>query len=469
MLLLLPCVLIAICSRPVLGRQPPRPDKTAKTAASRSSEGLREQLGRWVRRLDDSRFGVRNRSTTKLIEAGKPAVEPVLEAVRTGNLEVSTRGVYVLRELAYGSDLGAQKRSLDALREIARSFDKPLAARRARKAIAGFDKAREQKAIQKLTRLGASIESCGPTRFGGPAPGHLEVEIGPDWKGDRQDLNLLAWIQNLKKITLAGPQVTDAWIETIGARSGLHYLVIKNAQITDEALRTVGQIKTLVYVDLMYTPVTNDGLAYLEEMKSVRMIRCFGTKITQKAAQQLAAKLGQAEVQHKMGGFLGVRCEPAPEPCRVILVTPGSGADRGGIRRKDIITQFDGQPVPTFDALERLIARKRVGDTVKIQVRRGGQAMAPEISRQPDKPLGLEGSSTPIGVNVDGVKPGGAAAEAKIRPGDLILALDRRRISSVAQLQDQYARQDPGWTGRCLVLRNSQTKNMQVTLGQWNE
>ncbi|MFO7907267.1 MAG: PDZ domain-containing protein [Pirellulaceae bacterium] len=387
----------------------------ASASNGESGPREREQVGQWIQQLNDQRFDVRSRGTKKLIEAGEAAVKPVLEAVETGNLEVSTRGVYVLRRLAYGSDLAARERSLAALREIARLADKPAPARVAREAIAGFDKARERQTLRELERLGASIDNQRPTPFA--AEGRLEIEIGPAWKGELKDVKRLVWVRDLWKLTLAGPQVIDSWVEIVKDLPQVKYLVIKNAKITDAALTTVGQVKTLGYLDLMYTPVTNAGLEHLRDMKSIQMIRCFGTKITREAARGLAAERGDVEVKHKMGGFLGVRCQPAPEPCRVILVTPGSAADQGGINRKDIITRFDGHPVASFDELEQLIARNEVGDTVEIQVLRGGKALDRPLSRPSEKPLGIEGTPTAIGINVEKVESGSAAAEASVRTG----------------------------------------------------
>ncbi|MFW6169000.1 MAG: PDZ domain-containing protein [Planctomycetota bacterium] len=426
-----------------------------------------EPVERWIKQLNDQRFDVRSRGTNKLIEAGEAAVKPVLEAVKAGNLEVSTRGVYVLRRLAYSSNSAARERSLEALREIAGFAGKPATARVAREAIAGFDKAREQQALRALKRLGASIETHRPTPFA--AQGQLEIEIGPGWKGELKDVKRLAWVRDLWKVTFAGSQVTDPWVESIKDLPQVKYLVIKNAKITDAALLSIGQIETLAYLDLMYSPVTDAGFEHLKDMKSIQMIRCFGTKITREAAREMARAMENAEIKHKMGGFLGVRCQPAPEPCRVILVTPGSAADQGGISRKDIITQFAGTPVPSFDELERLIARNGVGDKIEIEVLRGGQALNPRLSRPPEKPLGIEGTSTTIGVNVDQVTRGSAAAEATVRKGDLIVALDGQRISSLAQLHRHYKEKDADWSGRLFILRDAQRKTMKVALGQWNE
>lgn len=425
-----------------------------------------EQLELWIEQLNDDRFGVRTRATNKLIEAGAAVVEPVSKLVETGNLEVATRAVYVLQKLAYSEDLEVQERSLQALRAIADS-GKPAPARLAREAIVGLGDIRQQRAAKALTRLGASIAHYGPARFA--VKRQLEVEIGPDWTGAVKDLKRLVWLRDLRKLTFVGPQVTNAWIASIRELEGVSYLIIKDAQITDDALRDIGEMKTLVYLDLMYTPVTDAGLEHLRAVKSLRMIRCFGTKITREAAERLDAELAQVEVQHKVGAFLGVRCQPPPGTCKVVQVTPGSGAEKAGIKPRDIIVRFDDNPVPSFDDLERLIARNKVGDTVEIEVVRGGRMLARQVSNQRQQPLGIEGKPVPIGIEVKQVKAGGVGAIAGIRAGDWILAVNDQRITSMDQLRKQYEASDPDQSQRWKTLRDTDARTTKVTFGEWNE
>lgn len=56
----------------------------------------------------------------------------------------------------------------------------------------------------------------------------------------------------------------------------------------------------------------------------------------------------------------------------VVQVLPDTPAAVGGLRNGDVITAIDDQPVSTAEQLQRLVERSQVGQTLKIQVQRGG-------------------------------------------------------------------------------------------------
>jgi Do/DeqQ family serine protease len=53
-------------------------------------------------------------------------------------------------------------------------------------------------------------------------------------------------------------------------------------------------------------------------------------------------------------------------------VTPGKAADQAGIKRGDIITEFQGQRIETSDQFRNLVSRTAPGTTVKVKVWREG-------------------------------------------------------------------------------------------------
>ena len=60
---------------------------------------------------------------------------------------------------------------------------------------------------------------------------------------------------------------------------------------------------------------------------------------------------------------------------RIIIVQKDSPADRAGIKVGDVITSFDGTPIPDKETLSRLMSAKRWGDSASVGVRRGDQAL----------------------------------------------------------------------------------------------
>ena len=83
--------------------------------------------------------------------------------------------------------------------------------------------------------------------------------------------------------------------------------------------------------------------------------------------------------------------------------------------------------------------------------------LTPEIASQ----LGL---SVQQGVLVYAVTPGTPAAQAGIRPGDVLTAMNGQPLASTGDLQAQLRQLDPGQTVTLTVVRGSQTLSIKVTL-----
>jgi Do/DeqQ family serine protease len=147
----------------------------------------------------------------------------------------------------------------------------------------------------------------------------------------------------------------------------------------------------------------------------------------------------------------------------VASVESGGPAERAGVQQGDVITAINGRPVNDSNELRNEIASLAPGSRVTLSVLRDGRERQVEttLAQLPDKgrasndpqtpgehgrlgmsvePLTPElanhlGSKARIGLVVDDVTAGGPAADAGIRSGDIIRQVNRRPVSSAADLQ----------------------------------
>jgi S1-C subfamily serine protease len=66
----------------------------------------------------------------------------------------------------------------------------------------------------------------------------------------------------------------------------------------------------------------------------------------------------------------------------VISVAPGSPAVSAGLREGDIVIGLNDQPVPSIDALHKLLTGDRIGHRLRLMVVRGGEKISLEITPQ---------------------------------------------------------------------------------------
>lgn len=156
---------------------------------------------------------------------------------------------------------------------------------------------------------------------------------------------------------------------------------------------------------------------------------------------------------------------PAARGAIVTSVNTGGPADRAGIKRGDVITAVNNQPIIDNNSLRNTVAAMPPGSNVTLTVLRNGrdQSVPVSLAELPDRPReegeetsGNEGGTgnekygltlqvytaaaanrygldpNDQGLLVTNVNPTGSAATAGIRQGDLIQEVNRRPVRNVA-------------------------------------
>jgi serine protease Do len=153
---------------------------------------------------------------------------------------------------------------------------------------------------------------------------------------------------------------------------------------------------------------------------------------------------------------------PGQKGVRVTEVFPGRAAERAGLQVGDILHAFDGEPIEATrveDAtvFEKMIQRRKIGDTVKLSGVRAGQPLelavvleppmkaAVELPRHKDEHFELtirdlsfddrtakQVGDAISGVFVERVEPAGWASLAKLALDDVIVSIDGTPTPDVA-------------------------------------
>ena len=173
------------------------------------------------------------------------------------------------------------------------------------------------------------------------------------------------------------------------------------------------------------------------------------------------AKLG-VTVQEVGQAFADSFNLESPEGALVANVERGGPADKAGLKSGDVIRSLNGQPIIASGDLPGMLSVAQPGQKVKLDVWRNGKMVGIEAvlgdasakssgnareevaSADPGSKLGLAlrplepNERRQSGLNAGLVieDAGGAAARAGIEPGDVLLSVNGRPVSTVDQVRD---------------------------------
>jgi serine protease Do len=176
----------------------------------------------------------------------------------------------------------------------------------------------------------------------------------------------------------------------------------------------------------------------------------------------------------------------------VVQVEPGSPAEKAGLQVGDVILGYNGKPIEEGNVLPRLVGATKPGEQAKLDIWRKGErrsltatvgempsasertakARPPaqgtpsglglavrELSPEERKKLGIE-----FGVVVMDVSQG-PAARTPIRRGDVIVAVNQTRFSSIEEFTKLIEAQKKGSTVALLVRRGEGAIYVPVEVG----
>jgi Do/DeqQ family serine protease len=188
-------------------------------------------------------------------------------------------------------------------------------------------------------------------------------------------------------------------------------------------------------------------------------------------------------------GYMGVTIQPVTEDLArsfglkqskgalVNDILKGGPAEKAGVRQGDVIIAFNGSDVKDPSHLQRLVAEAGIAKAVKLKVFREGKDLelsmtlssadaAPKQQRIPgDDNGGQSGQTDLLGLIVDDAEQGGAvvvdvsrggtAAEAGIRRGDVIVSINRKKVSNSGEYQRIIQQAGHGSSMTILVRRGN--------------
>jgi len=289
------------------------------------------------------------------------------------------------------------------------------------------------------------------------------------------------------------------WVMAIGNPFGLEQTVTVGIVSAKGRVIGAGPYDDFIQTDASINPGNSGGPLFNIKGEVVGINTAIiaggqgiGFAIPVNMAKQVVTQLREAGKVTR--GWLGVVVQPLsedlaqsfgldrPRGALVSEVVADSPAERGGIKRGDVILEFDGKQIDERNDLPKVVAATPVEKTVKVVVFRdrreqelkivvgrlaeeGGRlaeagttgselgltvtALTPELARRYE----LDPASR--GVLITAIEPGSAAAAANLRPGDLVLEVDGRDVAAAKEFRAAVAQAAKGKVLRLLIQRGN--------------
>lgn len=271
----------------------------------------------------------------------------------------------------------------------------------------------------------------------------------------------------------------------IGSPFGLEYSVsLGIVSRKGRALGSVGAFTDFIQTDASVNPGNSGGplLNMRGEVIGINTAVIPNRRVAFAIPINLAKSLlPELEARGRVAwGFLGVSIQDlSPDVAKAMgfsdtkgalvnNVLPGHPAEAAGIRRGDIITEFDGKPVANVRALQRAVSFTPVGKSVAVEVFRAGkretmtvtvgeavtaERSAPSLPARRDLGMTVEELDAEKlkkfklregeeGLVVSDVAKGGPAGTAGVRVGDLIREVNRREVRSLEAYRGALRREE---------------------------
>jgi len=324
--------------------------------------------------------------------------------------------------------------------------------------------------------------------------------------GDSEQMQPGDWVMAIGNPFQLGHTVTVGVISALGRPFGGVPGRAQNMLQTDAAINPGNSGGPLLNVR---GEVVGMNTAIFTDQRSANIGIGFATPIN--AIRDLLPQLRNGKV---VRGVIGVQVSTqhlTPEAAKafglpsnsgslISAVNPNGPADKAGLRPGDVVTEFNGKPVKDSDSLVAMVVSTKPGTAVPLTVYRDNQRKALTITideldleaeqgrsaRRGGEPNNDQPStSTGFGMTLDAITPdvarrldlpansGGAvvsdvdrespAGNAGIAAGDVILEVNRQKVSTVTQVTRELQKVTAGTPTFLLIWRDGQQVFVTMT------
>ena len=186
-------VAVALVARAAVGEEP------------RAGAASPAEIAAWIDQLGSAQYARREAAARSLVEAGRPALDPLREAVEHADLEVASRGVEIMREWLSADDAELVVEAETSLERLA-TGERDSVSRLAEATLDFHQVGMAEAARKALESVGAVFRE---QPFDGGSGGGWEVEFNAGWQGGSEEWRQLARLRGVTGVSVHGVRRSD--------------------------------------------------------------------------------------------------------------------------------------------------------------------------------------------------------------------------------------------------------------------
>jgi len=345
--------------------------QTNDAGSIEANDAVVAEADRWAQDLGHDQYLRREKATRKLIGLGTSAVDSLVIAARSGDLEVVERSVNIIAEIAIVESPADDGGAWDHLNLLASKGSGNTASR----AELALSEIRVHRAIQARNALKAAGIFVGLDDFFLRSYGQhrLLIRIDDQWNSDPKSLQWLRWLSGVENARVRGKAASREVLGQLIKIPNLKKISIADATIDEGTLEPLKDLKRIHSLEFRYVALKDEYGDLLASLPIRGSLELMGTGISSETVELMRQSLPGLQINHSQGGFLGVRCLDAQNVCEITEVVTGSAAQVAGLMPRDIIIKAGDAEVHRFSDLKDEINRHIPGDEIDVEIRRRGQ------------------------------------------------------------------------------------------------
>lgn len=337
----------------------------------------------WIEQLDSDQFLRRQTASKRLLGFGNDAVDNLADVTTRGQLELTERAISILQALALKQSPDDETGAWAALDLLVKQGG-GSAALRASAAIELISLEREKQSQELLAAAGVKI-GYAEFAISSSQINDQIVYFDADWNGDVETLRWLRWIKGVKYALLHGDSVNASVMEYVVRMPDLRIVVVRDATLDSDIFTPLAKLTRIEQLQFSYVKLTDANVEKITKLPVRVQLGLMGTDLSVEAVAKIRNAMPGLKIEHKFGGFLGVKCNSFSHSCQIENLVKDGAAAESGLEPGDVIEVINRVAIASFEDLQVEIGSHVAGDEIEIDYNRRGEKLNVKLKLKPMK------------------------------------------------------------------------------------